>query len=104
MFPKKGLIAVAAREERIKLKAEFDAKTLLKDRLYVMRIWKKSIELDAIIDISNLPAKEVTQLVDSFEKVKNYCTSTKTIRKEALRKLSGLSDIELKTLIELLKK
>ena len=68
-----------------------------------MQGWHKNIDLKAIFIMSSLTQSEINQLVDSFEKVKNYCASTQTIDIKALKKLSNLNDEELEILIKLLK-
>ena len=111
MYAKGGFIAVAKAEAKAeaiviataKAEAKLEADLQRHRRLSVMRSWHKGLALDVILFVSDLPSDIVSKLVDSFEKVKSYYRSTEEIDMKVLKKLSNLSDVELKALIELLK-
>ena len=66
--------------------------------------WNSGTSLDMITNMASLTQNEVRRLITVFDKVKNYCNTTTDIDRAKLRRLSGLSDEELKMLLELLQK
>ena len=113
-----GFLAVAAREAEIRTRKEekllaqtalqaaaqaaAQAQTL-KARIVAMRCWHKKLAPDAIADIAELPQKEVDALIMAFEKVSIYLDTKKSVRFNELMRLSGLPEVEVKALVEVLK-
>ena len=100
MVAEEGFIAIAYKEGESKAEAALQSQR----RLTVMHGWHGSVSLNLLINMANLPKKEVVQLIAIFDKVKNYCNTTEAIDRAKLKKLSGLGNAELDTLLALLKK
>ena len=94
-------------EVTAKVKAEVTAKAeeaiLFQKRLTVMNGWNGGVPENMIVKMSSLPQQEVTQLIASFEKVKDAFQSKKKVYMKDLKKISNLNEAELKALIALLK-
>ena len=114
MGAQKGFIAVAYRNARAEFEAKLEGKVKkqaekaekalqFQRRSTVMRSWHKGLALDAIMYISNLPPDETTRLIAIFDEIKTYFQSKTEVNMAELKKLSDLSDAELKALVELLK-
>lgn len=108
-----GFIEVATRQYKAKAEeaeaalaaatAAATAALRLEKRLTVIRSWHGGVSVDLISNISTLSKKEVVELIAIFEKVEAYCATTGSLDMTALKKLSGLEEAELTTLLELLK-
>jgi hypothetical protein len=106
-----GMLATAAREAEIRtrkeerlLAAQATAQaTALKAHIVAIRCWHKKIAPDAIADIAELTQKEVDALIAAFEKVKTYLETKKTTNLKALMQLSGLQEVEVTALLDVLK-
>ena len=119
MVAQRGYIAEAYRKAKIelldqvkaevtaKVKAEVTAKAeeaiLFQKRLTVMNGWNGGVPENMIVKMSSLPQQEVTQIIASFEKVKDAFQSKKKVYMKDLKKISNLNEAELKALIALLK-
>jgi Putative transposase, YhgA-like len=117
-----GMLATAAREAEIRTRKEEKllAQTALqaavqaaaqaaaqvqtlKARIVAMRCWDKKLAPDAIADIAELPQKEVDTLIVAFEKVSAYLDTQKRVNINELMRLSGLQEVEVKALVDVLK-
>jgi Putative transposase, YhgA-like len=92
--------AERAKQEAEKVKQE----AALKARLTVMRSWNKGGSVDYISDIFDMPYDEVSKLISVFENVKIQCYSKTNVDINTLVKLSGLTELEIKTFLLLLEK
>jgi hypothetical protein len=117
-----GFIAVAARDAynkakielrdqvKAEVKAEVEAEAKAKAEIVVLNAknmsvmygWHAGVSVDQVSKTVNLPSDKVKQLFKAFEEVKTYYFSTKNNDMKALKKLSGLSDADLKSLLTLL--
>ena len=106
-----GMLATAAREAEIRTRKEerliaaqaTAQATALKAHIVAMRCWHKKLAPDAIADIAELPQKEVDALIMAFEKVSIYLDTKKSVSFKELMRLSGLPEVEVKALVEVLK-
>jgi Putative transposase, YhgA-like len=86
------------------LKAKQDAEKTKQEakqnlRLSVLHSWQKGLELDFIASIIAMPHDEVIHLIDTFEKIKIAVYSKNNVNIHELIKISGLSELEVKTLL-----
>ena len=94
---KEGLLK--AREEAQKTKEEA---LQVKTRLTVLYGWHRGAPLDLITDMADASPSEVRQLIAAFDTVKNYCQTHPERDVKALSQLSGLTEVEINTLLTLL--
>ena len=121
-----GFLAVAAREaaaiasaeakataekaagkaaEKAKLQIEKAKREVLQVKvLTVIHGWHRNVPLDVITDMSGLPFNEVQKLIQTFEEVRTFYFSKTDIDKKDLKKMSGLTEAELKVLLTLFQK
>ena len=104
MEVEEGFIAIAYKEAKANAEAKAEVALQFQRRLTVMLGWNSGTSLDMITNMASLTQNEVRRLITVFDKVKNYCNTTTDIDRAKLRRLSGLSDEELKMLLELLQK
>ncbi len=96
--------AEKTKQEAEKTKQEAEIALQLKTRLTVMRSWNKGISTDFIVDIVDLSHDEVSKLIAVFESIKTDCYAKTNVDINELVQLSGLTELEVKTLLMLLQK
>jgi recombination-promoting nuclease RpnE len=102
---KKAQLAIdAIKQEAERTKQEAEKTLQLKTRLTVMRSWNKGISTDYIVDIVDLSHEEVSKLIAVFESIKTDCYSKTNVDINELVESSGLTELEVKTLLMLLQK
>ncbi|MDZ7877739.1 MAG: hypothetical protein U5L45_08715 [Saprospiraceae bacterium] len=95
--------AEARAEARAKARTEAEKMRIFNTRVTVMRSWNKGFSTATISDITDLSIDEVTSLTTSYENVKNILKEKPSINFDELMPVSGLEEIELTTLLGLLK-
>ena len=105
-----GFLAVAAREAAAKAtsEAQFEIEkarneTIQMKTLNVMYGWHGGISMEKMTKTVDLKPTKINQLITAFEKVKTYCLTKPEIDMKELIQLSGLSEVDLKALLVLLK-
>jgi hypothetical protein len=122
MYSGNGFLAVAAREAAAKATAEAQiVANIAADKakleiekakretaeiktVAVMQGWHGGVSSSLIAAMAGLKPNKVTQLIETFEKVKAQRAAKATVSKAELKQLSGLSETELKVLLTLLEK
>jgi Putative transposase, YhgA-like len=120
MISGNGFLAIAAREaaaktaiavraeaqkEIDKVKSELEvsrSETLQVKTLAIMHGWHGGVPSNLLSAMTGLKLNKVAQLIATFEKVKAYCAANTDRNKAELKKISGLSDVELTKLLLLL--
>ena len=93
------MLAQKTEEEAQKTKEEA---LQVKTRLTVLYGWHRGAPLDLITDMADASPSEVRQLIAAFDTVKNYCQTHPERDVKALSQLSGLTEVEINTLLTLL--
>ena len=103
MVAKKGYTAEAYRNGEAKAEAKAEKALQFQRRSTVMLGWNSGVPLNVIINMSNLSPNETVRLIAIFDKIKAYLQSETDVDMVGLKKLSDLSNAELKALVALLK-
>jgi hypothetical protein len=120
MISGNGFLAIAAREaatktaiavraeaqkeiDKVKSELEVSRRENLQVKTFaVMHGWHSGVDFNVIAAMVGLKPNKVAQLITTFEKVKAYCAANTDTNRAELKKMSGLSDVELTKLLLLL--
>jgi hypothetical protein len=95
---------IKAKQEAKKAKQEAEKTKQLHNRLIVLKSWHKGFDENVITDLVEMSHDEVRHLIRIFENIKMAVYAKTDVDIQELVKISGLSELEVKTLLTLLPK